>query len=251
MHRLATLPQSERRRLVADFLDDAFSGLHANPEFVTLMRSAMPELPDDPTPDQVEAWMELAELCQNADFRTALRRTAEDQAEEPPRHDISGLHDGLDQVMRERIDEAVSAGILQAAARTAPPTVSLGSLYADALERADDGDLRRWLLARLRTTAHPHAERYWKTAGDDQRMARVADTRPPFTAGSPPLSATSDDVEQPAPPRGRARSLLTRPRRHAGDTDDVDHVVVKMRASWWSITATASAADCCPSRTLG
>ncbi|GAA3164178.1 MerR family transcriptional regulator [Nonomuraea roseoviolacea] len=162
MHRLATLSQAERRRLMDNFIDDAFRDLHANPEFVTLMRSAMPELPDDPSPEQVEAWVELAELCQNADFRRALRRAAEDQAQEPSPHDGRRVHDGLDQAMRARIDEAVSAGVLPASANTAPLTDSLGSLYADAFERADNGDLRRWLLARLQLSADPHAERYWQ-----------------------------------------------------------------------------------------
>ncbi|WP_374103766.1 hypothetical protein [Streptomyces sp. ISL-86] len=39
---------------------------------------------------------------------------------------------------------------------------SLTALYAHAFERADDGDLRRWLLARLETAADPRAERYWQ-----------------------------------------------------------------------------------------
>ncbi|MPY56773.1 MerR family transcriptional regulator [Streptomyces spongiae] len=162
MHRLAMLSQVERRRLVADFIDETFQDLHANPEFVTLMRSAIPELPDDPTPEQVEAWVELAELCQNADFRAALRRIAQDQAKEPSQQDVSGLHDGLNQAMRERIDEAVSAGLFPASAKTAPLASSLGSLYGHAFERADDGGLRRWIVARLQATADPHAERYWQ-----------------------------------------------------------------------------------------
>ncbi|MGW0548730.1 MerR family transcriptional regulator [Streptomyces altiplanensis] len=162
MHRLATLSQSEQRRLVSDFIDDAFEGLETNPEFVSLMRSALPELPDDSTPEQVGAWVKLAELCQNADFRTAVRRTAEEQAEEPAPQDVNGLHDGLDQAMRDRIDEAASAGILPASAKTAPLTDSLSGLYGHAFERAGDGDLRRWLLARLQMTADPHAKRYWQ-----------------------------------------------------------------------------------------
>ncbi|MEW2403766.1 MerR family transcriptional regulator [Streptomyces sp. NPDC046862] len=162
MHRLATLSQAEQRRLVANFIDDAFRDCDANPEFVTLMRSAMPELPDDPTPDQVESWGELAELCQNEDFRTTVRRIAEDQAQEPSRRDVSGLHDDLNQAMRERIDEAASAGVLPASAKTAPLADSLGGLYGHAFERAGDGDLRRWLLARLQATADPQTERYWQ-----------------------------------------------------------------------------------------
>ncbi|MDU0304360.1 hypothetical protein [Streptomyces sp. PAL114] len=162
MHRLATLSRTEQRRLVAAFIDDTFNGLDVNPEFVSLMRSVTPELPDDPTPEQVEAWVELAELCQNADFRTAVRRMAEEQAEEVSRQDVADLHDGLDRAVRERIEEAVSAGVLPASATTAPPADSLGGLYGHAFASAGDGDLRRWLVARLEMTADPHAKRYWQ-----------------------------------------------------------------------------------------
>jgi len=162
MHRLATLSQAERRRLVADFIDDTFRDLDANPEFVTLMRSVMPELPDDPTPDQVGAWAELAELCQDADFRAVVRHIAEEQAEDPSPQGVSSLHDGLNQAMCERIDEAVSVGLLPASVRTAPLADSLGGLYGHAFEHAGDGDLRRWLLARLQMTTDPRAARYWQ-----------------------------------------------------------------------------------------
>ncbi|MER5934244.1 MerR family transcriptional regulator [Streptomyces sp. NPDC002054] len=165
MHRLATLSRTERQRLVADFIDDAFAGLHTNPEFVSLMRSALPELPEDPTPEQVDAWVELAGLCQTADFRTAIRRTAEDQVEELSRRDVIALQGALDLAMRERIDEAVSAGLLPASAAdasSAGPADSLGELYAHAFESAEESDMRRWLLARLRTGADPLVERYWR-----------------------------------------------------------------------------------------
>ncbi|MFJ5292828.1 MerR family transcriptional regulator [Streptomyces sp. NPDC088348] len=162
MHRLATLSQAERHRLVSGFIDDAFQGLRTNPEFVTLMRSVLPELPADPTPEQVEAWVELAGLCQDPDFRIAIRRTAEDQADESSQQGVGTLHDTLNQAMCERIAEAVSAGLLPASAKGASPTDSLGGLYADAFERADEGDLRRWLLARLQAAADPHTERYWQ-----------------------------------------------------------------------------------------
>jgi DNA-binding transcriptional MerR regulator len=42
MHQLAELSDEERRRLINDFIDEAFGGLDANPEFVAMMRSAMP-----------------------------------------------------------------------------------------------------------------------------------------------------------------------------------------------------------------
>jgi DNA-binding transcriptional MerR regulator len=50
MHRLA-----ERRRIVAEFVDDVFDGLDADPGMVARMRAAAPELPDDPSDEQIEA----------------------------------------------------------------------------------------------------------------------------------------------------------------------------------------------------
>ncbi|MEU3902948.1 hypothetical protein AB0F20_03935 [Streptomyces goshikiensis] len=35
-----------------------YSGLGTDPEFAALMRSILPELPDDPAPEQVETWAE-------------------------------------------------------------------------------------------------------------------------------------------------------------------------------------------------
>ncbi|MFA7765281.1 MerR family transcriptional regulator [Streptomyces sp. NPDC048723] len=173
MHRLATLSRAEQHRLVSGYIDNTFEGLDTNPEFVSLMRSAVPELPDDPTPEQIESWVELAGLCQDPDFRTALRRTAEEQAQEPSRPDeVGALHDAIDRALRERVDEAVSAGVLPASAAGESLTDSLGGLYADAFGRAGEGDLRRWLLARLHASADPHTERYWQLlATVDGRLA--------------------------------------------------------------------------------
>ncbi|MGW0203279.1 MerR family transcriptional regulator, partial [Nonomuraea sp. NPDC003201] len=91
MHKLARLSEDERRRLVDDFLEAAFDGLDTVPGFAGIMRSMTPELPDDPSPEQVEAWVELAELAQDPDFRAAVRRTVARHAAErgevdaPPR----------------------------------------------------------------------------------------------------------------------------------------------------------------------
>ncbi|MGE7391499.1 MerR family transcriptional regulator [Streptomyces sp. NPDC004126] len=193
MHRLATLSRAERHRLVADFVDDAFDGLDgldgldANPEFTSLMRSAMPELPDDPAPEQVEAWVELAGLCQDPDFRAAIRRVAREQAEDSAREDAVALQGAIDRALRERADEAAAAGLLPASAGGVPLAGSLGGLYADAFRRADSGDLRRRLLARLRSTADPGAERYWRLPAAVNGWpgpAALAPLHPWFTAVS-------------------------------------------------------------------
>ena len=67
------LSEAERRRIVDDFLDDVLGGRDLDPALVARMRMARPELPDDPTPEQVEAWIELAQLVADPDFRDAVR----------------------------------------------------------------------------------------------------------------------------------------------------------------------------------
>src|SRR5215472_10303113 len=73
MHRLARLSAEERRRIIDDFLDDVFARSSADPEFEAGMRSAVPELPAEPSAVQVEAWVELAELTGDPDFRRRVR----------------------------------------------------------------------------------------------------------------------------------------------------------------------------------
>src|SRR5262249_43833919 len=62
MHRLARLSAVERRRIVAEFLDQVFTGKTTDPGFEAGIRAQVPDLPNEPTPAQVEAWVELAEL---------------------------------------------------------------------------------------------------------------------------------------------------------------------------------------------
>ncbi|GAA1181875.1 DNA-binding transcriptional MerR regulator [Kitasatospora gansuensis] len=161
MHKLAKLSDVERRRLISDFIDDTFGDLDANADFVDMMRSAMPELPDDPEPDQVAAWVELAELVQDPDFRAAVRRMAEYQAAERARGDSTGLHHELTETVRDQIGRALDAGIAPTSAEAAHILDALTIRYAQTFGRADDADLRHWLLTRLEIAGDPRAERYW------------------------------------------------------------------------------------------
>jgi hypothetical protein len=45
-----------------------FGETNANPELVAMLQAMRPELPDDPEPHQVEAWVELAALVQDQTF---------------------------------------------------------------------------------------------------------------------------------------------------------------------------------------
>ena len=79
---LTNLTADERRRIVDDYLDAVFGD---DPGAVAdKLRMGTPELPDDPTPDQVAAWVEIAALLRDPDFIAASRRMAQRAREEGP-----------------------------------------------------------------------------------------------------------------------------------------------------------------------
>ncbi len=74
---LARLSAEERRRVIENFVDEVFGGLDADPELRNRLRHTEITLPDDPTPEQVDAWVELAELVRDPDFRRRMRDMVE------------------------------------------------------------------------------------------------------------------------------------------------------------------------------
>ncbi|MFI9784396.1 MerR family transcriptional regulator [Kitasatospora sp. NPDC051984] len=155
MHRLATLSEAERRRLVGEFLDAVFGDVGPAPEFAGVMRSLTPELPEEPNTEQVEAWVELAELVQDREFQAAVRELARhhaaDRGPAAPRRDPVAL-------VRDRVGPAL--GLDPASAQADSVVAAVTAQYAELRGRPDDAELRRQLLARLEAANDPRRERY-------------------------------------------------------------------------------------------
>jgi DNA-binding transcriptional MerR regulator len=173
MHNLVKLSDVERRRIVHQFIDEAFGDLDANPDLVATLRTAMPELPDDPTPTQVDAWVELAELVQDPDFKASVRRAAEYQAAERVDGDRSGLHHELTNQIRQRVEAALASGINPASEQARLVLNDLVGRYAQTFGKADTPDYRSKLLIRLQIANDPRVERYWYL------LATINGWRPP------------------------------------------------------------------------
>ena len=137
MHRLAKMSEVERQHLIDDFLEDTFGGTNANPELVAMLRAMRPELPDDPEPHQVEAWVELAELVQDPDFRASVHRMAEYQAAERDAGDRTGLHHDLSDYIRQRVAAVLTAGIDPAGNTAAPILDDIVARYAETFQTPD------------------------------------------------------------------------------------------------------------------
>ncbi len=71
LQRLVTMSDADRQRLVDDFLDSVSADL---PDYaVEKLRAAHPRLPEDPSPEQLDAWIRLSELLRDEQYRDETR----------------------------------------------------------------------------------------------------------------------------------------------------------------------------------
>jgi len=180
MHRIMHLSEAERHRLIHDFVDSTFGGLDANPQLVELLRSAVPDLPDEPTAEQVESWVELAELVQDTDFRASVRRMGEYQAAGRAHGDRTGLHHELTTYVRDRVAAAIAGGIEPASAPAGPVVADLVARYAETFGATDTREYRATLLTRLAVANDPRVERYWHLIATINGSAAPAPLAPIF-----------------------------------------------------------------------
>lgn len=157
MNKLASMSDEERVRLLDEFWAEITEGLTIDSEFYAMMRSAKPALPDDPTPEQVEAWVEFAELIQDPEFRQVIRGMSE-------RHSAQ-LEAGESQQpasdQREnwfnwsnRAQEHLDAGLA--------PTSAEGQALAEEILAASGPLSRAELAERVAASSDARAERYWQ-----------------------------------------------------------------------------------------
>jgi DNA-binding transcriptional MerR regulator len=162
MHNLARLSEDERRRLIDDFLEAAFAGPDADPAFVGIMRSMTPELPDNPEAEQVEAWVELAELSQDPTFRTSVRRMAEHLAAERAQGRTAVVRPDFTAVVRHRVTPVLAAGTDPVSPDADAVVEAVVAQYGQVFNRPDDLNLRRQLLTWMETVNDSRRERYMR-----------------------------------------------------------------------------------------
>ncbi|MFD4658079.1 MerR family transcriptional regulator [Kitasatospora sp. NPDC058444] len=185
VHRLARLTEDERKSLIGEFLAGVFGGIGSGGgRFAAAARSLTPELPEEPSVEQVEAWVELARLAGDAGFRALLRGLAEAEAAEGEASEgaasegaaaegevgsgevraASGVpRPGLAVAVRELAGPAVAAGVEPESAEGAAVVAALVERYGRCCAGAVPGDagaLRERLAERLGAMADPRRERY-------------------------------------------------------------------------------------------
>jgi DNA-binding transcriptional MerR regulator len=157
MNDLTRLSAAERQDMIDQFVDTAFAGIDPGAPgagIAQAMRSLSTELPDDPTTEQVEAWIELAELVSEPSFRACVRAMstagAAGPAAEEPAVDPNAVV--------EQVGAARAAGV-------EPGTPAAAEVVAQLVPADLDGPGRAALADRLATFTDRGVERYWQLLG--------------------------------------------------------------------------------------
>jgi DNA-binding transcriptional MerR regulator len=155
------LSDEERKAVIARFYDRVAEGIPIDAEWKRKMvEASAPSLPDNPTREQLDAWIELAEMVSDSGFVEHLRQSA---------REVWGKFDM--KALRSAADEATAQATDALRRAVAPESVEAREVierYGTALAAAKGGTLddagRRAIRERF---AHhdPRATRYWELVG--------------------------------------------------------------------------------------
>ncbi|MFC9949027.1 MerR family transcriptional regulator [Streptomyces prasinus] len=162
MHRITQLSGEERRRLIDDFMDGTFGTVDADPAAVAMVRAATPDLPDDPSSEQVAAWVELVGLVGDEDFRARMRRMAVWQAAGRPLDIESEAGEELMKFTRQKVADAMESGIDPLSSRVVAVIDDLVHRFAEVLACTPDTEFRDWMAQQFEEAHDPRVDRYWR-----------------------------------------------------------------------------------------
>jgi DNA-binding transcriptional MerR regulator len=173
LNELARLSASERQQLVDDFIADSFGNVSDASGLGSRMRQVTPALPDDPTPEQLQAWVEVARLLQDPAFRKRVREMAvagaERSAEEPFDRKKGRAFATL---VSERAGAALAAGV-------DPASAAAEAVIREILPDATPAK-RAEAARELATYTDARVERYWQLVAVINGWGAFPTTTPAF-----------------------------------------------------------------------
>lgn len=152
------LSNAERKAVIENFYDRVSEGIPVDEKWKRQMVDASaPRLPDNPTPEQLDAWIELADLVSDPTFIESLRTDAKE------------VWGKFDMTAMRRAGDEVAAAAKEALRRSLPPesdaAKEIVERYASALAAARGGTVDEATRGdmRERFARHdPRAGRYWE-----------------------------------------------------------------------------------------
>jgi hypothetical protein len=156
------LSNEERKAVIEQFYQRVWDGIAVDRQWMREMAEAStPKLPDEPTPEQIDAWIELSELVSDPTFIENMRARAADV-----------WNDGFDAAAYKRASdaairaarEALDRGVAPTAAEAAPIVHGFVADLAAASGKAADAAF----VASMREkheryeAQDPRGSRYWE-----------------------------------------------------------------------------------------
>jgi DNA-binding transcriptional MerR regulator len=170
VHRVTAFAQAsaeESRRIMEEFLDSIFADHEGNP-FAQRMRTALPVLSEEPSAEQIDAWVELAGLVQDSAFRVRIRKMIVDGERERATSGIIETDEAMQRAGQAVVDRA-GAAFSQGVATDSPEALAIVNevvpLFAAAAGKEDSPDYRRELAQLLARFSDHRVERYWQLIG--------------------------------------------------------------------------------------
>lgn len=148
LQRLADLPAAGRTALVDEFLGSVFA--EDRPVLAAARQSMVPELPESASVEQLEAWVQLAELAQDTGFRELMRELTDGYVSDGLRpHEVARV--------RRAVEPALARGVDPRSAEAGEYLAAIGVVDVDRLELAADVRRERYfeLLAVVNGWATP------------------------------------------------------------------------------------------------
>ncbi len=167
MTAFAEASAEESRRIMEEFLDSIFAD-HQNNPFAQRMRTALPVLPDEPSAEQIDAWVELASLIQDSAFRARIREMIVEGERQRAASDITDTDEATQragQAVVDRAGTAVSHGVATDSAEGLAIVNEVVPLFAATASKEDSPEYRRALAHQLATFSDRRVERYWQLIG--------------------------------------------------------------------------------------
>lgn len=155
MNKFAQSAAEDRGQTIEDFIAEVFTGIDADEGLRQKLRLTTPGLPDELTPEQAEAWAELAELVSDPGFRQRMRTMVayHTQGGAPDRNlPRSPLQQGFTQKMATLVGQAREQGIEP----TSPQAIQIVNRLLDS----DDPKRRSYVRQRLEAGRVSQADRY-------------------------------------------------------------------------------------------
>lgn len=172
MHDLVSMSDDDRERLLDQFWEEVTDGLAVHPAFVAHLHGMRPSLPEEPTTEQLQAWIQLADLVRDNAFRQSVREFLHRSFSSPKALDLTAPPrlERLEEHQRIRLEAraAERSGVSPDSPRARDIAerllASIAELTADATGRPlgerDVAELRRSMTTPDPAgAAHQHADR--------------------------------------------------------------------------------------------